>query len=70
MNENSQYLSRREAATYLGVKEGTLAVWASTRRYDLPFVKVGRLVRYLRSDLDLWLKSRRSEQPPLSTKAS
>ena len=39
-------LSRVEAAEYLGVKPNTLAVWASTNRYDLPVVKVGRLAKY------------------------
>lgn len=42
-------LSRKEAAEFLGVKEITLAVWKSTKRYDLPVVKVGRLVRYRQS---------------------
>lgn len=47
----NELLSRKEAAKLLGVKEITLAVWKSTKRYDLPVVKVGRLVRYRRSDL-------------------
>ena len=53
-----ELLTRQEAAEYLGVKPQTLAVWAVTGRYDLPVVKVGRLVRYRRSDLDKWLESR------------
>jgi len=53
-------LTRNQAAEYLGVKVGTLAVWQSSRRYHLPVVKVGRLIRYLKSDLDQWLASRRS----------
>ena len=44
-------LSRKEAAEFLGVKEITLAVWQSTRRYNVPVVKVGRLVRYRFGDL-------------------
>lgn len=43
--------SRKEAANFLGVKVNTLAVWHTTRRYDLPFVKVGRLCKYRLSDL-------------------
>jgi excisionase family DNA binding protein len=54
----TELLSEAEAAVYLGLKPGTLSVWRSTKRYDLPFVKVGRLVRYRRSDLDRWLQSR------------
>ena len=44
-------LSRKQAAEFLGVKENTLAVWLTTRRYDLPVVKVGRLCKYRLSDL-------------------
>lgn len=51
-------LSRSAAAKHLGVKPQTLSVWASVGRYDLPFVKVGRSVRYRLSDLDKFLVSR------------
>jgi len=44
------------AAPYIGVQEQTLAVWRSTGRYGLPFIKVGRLVKYRRSDLDAFLE--------------
>jgi len=44
-------LSREEAAEFLGISKGTLEVWASTKRYMLPFVKVGRLAKYRLSDL-------------------
>ncbi|QIA63559.1 helix-turn-helix domain-containing protein [Vibrio astriarenae] len=59
--ENSKFgskLNRKLAAEYLGVTEGTLAVWASTGRYSLPFVKVGRKVFYTLADLDAFLESR------------
>lgn len=51
-------LSRQEAAAYLGVSPSTLAVWGCTKRYNLPYVKVGRLVQYWVSDLDKFLKER------------
>ena len=47
-----------EAAAYIGVSENTLSVWRCVGRYAIPFIKVGRLVRYRRSDLDTWLESR------------
>jgi excisionase family DNA binding protein len=50
--------TRAEAAEYIGVKPTTLAAWALTGRYKLPVKKVGRLVRYLKSDLDKWLSER------------
>lgn len=58
MNNSEKLLTRVQAAEYLGIKPQTLAAWTSLNRYDLPFVKVGRLVRYRRSDLDRWLASR------------
>ena len=58
-NKNTFYLSklltREEAAEYLGVSKGTLDVWACTKRYDLPFIKVGRLCKYRLSDLNAFL---------------
>lgn len=54
----SDLLTRREAAAYLGVTPETLAVWASTRRYPLRFVKIGRLSKYRKSDLDAFINSR------------
>ena len=51
-------LSRKEAAHFLGVKENTLAVWQTTKRYALPCVKVGRLVKYRISDLQRFIEKR------------
>lgn len=47
-----------ETAEYIGVTEKTLAVWRCTGRYAIPFIKVGRLVKYRRSALDTFLDSR------------
>lgn len=47
-----------EASEYLGVTQDTLAVWRCTGRYAIPYLKVGRLVKYRRSDLDAWLTGR------------
>jgi excisionase family DNA binding protein len=54
----ARLLTRNEAAAYLGVKPQTLAVWATTGRYKLPFVKVGRTVKYRVTDLDAFLEGR------------
>lgn len=47
-----------EAGQILGVKPTTLQIWRCTQRYPLPYVKVGRLVRYRQSDLDAFLTLR------------
>jgi excisionase family DNA binding protein len=51
-------LDRAKAADYLGVSRGTLEVWASTGRWNLPFIKVGARAKYRLSDLDAWLRRR------------
>ena len=55
---NQDMLNEKQASEIIGVVPGTLQVWRSTGRYKIPFVKVGRLVRYRRSDLLAWLESR------------
>lgn len=57
-HNSSSRLTRKEAAEYLGVKPGTLDVWACTGRYHLKYIKVGRLVRYRKEDLDEFLDKR------------
>ena len=57
----AELLDEREAAKILDTKPSTLSVWRSTGRYALPFVKIGRKVRYRRSDLAAWLESRTRE---------
>ncbi|QLH42456.1 MAG: helix-turn-helix domain-containing protein [Coxiellaceae bacterium] len=57
-NQPSELLTREQAAEYLGVTARTLAVWACVKRYPLPYVKVGRLVKYRRSDLDDFIARR------------
>jgi excisionase family DNA binding protein len=56
----SEMLTTPEAAEYLGVTPKTLHVWRCTRRHDLPAVKIGKLVRYRKSDLDKFIKRRTS----------
>ena len=56
--EKDRLLNRVEAAEHLGVKPQTLAIWATTGRYGLRFIKCGRLAKYRLSDLDKWLESR------------
>lgn len=51
-------LTRKQAAEILGVSPGTLAVWACTRRYNLPCVKVGGLAKYRLSDLERFIQTR------------
>ncbi len=47
-----------EAAAFLAVAPGTLRVWRSTGRVQLPFVKCGRAVRYRARDLEAFVAAR------------
>lgn len=40
------HVNERQAAQVLGTTPGTLSVWRCTGRTAIPFVKVGRNVRY------------------------
>jgi excisionase family DNA binding protein len=53
-----ELLDTDPAAEYLGVKGHTLEVWRTSGRYGLPFIKVGRRVKYRRADLDRFLTAR------------
>lgn len=53
-----ELLNSNEAAAHIGVMPSTLAVWRCTKRYPIPYLKVGRLVKYRRTDLDAYLMSR------------
>ena len=48
-------LTPKEASEYLGVSQNTLSVWRCVGRYNIPFIKVGRLVKYRKSSLDAFL---------------
>ena len=51
-------INRKLADEYLGVTPATLAIWACNKRYKVPFVKIGRLVKYRKSDLEAFIDER------------
>lgn len=56
---NDQLLDEKRAAAYIGLTNHcTMAVWRSTKRYNIPFVRIGRSIRYRKSDLDKFLEDR------------
>jgi len=60
----SRLYTRKQAAEFLGVTEGTLAVWKCTKRYPLPVIKIGSLVKYRESDLVAFLELMTDPQTP------
>ena len=55
--ELDPFLDERELATELRVARITLQAWRR-RKHGPPFVRVGRRIRYQRSAVDAWLRSR------------
>jgi hypothetical protein len=54
---NNNLLTPSQAADLLGVTIGTLAVWRCTSRYPLPFVKIGRRVKYRINDINNFIEN-------------
>lgn len=54
-----EIMSRKEAADYLGISESTMANWACTKKYHIPYFRVGRKVKYRRQDLDEFMENNR-----------
>ena len=55
---NNTLLTPKQVAELLFVTPHTLAVWRCTGRYDLPYVKTGRLVRYKAEDVQAFIDKR------------
>lgn len=47
-----------QASDTLGVTTGTLQIWRSTGRYNLPYVKVGGRVMYRTEDIEDFIHRR------------
>jgi hypothetical protein len=58
ISDNTKLLDTTQTAEYLGITQDTLAVWRCHKLYKLPYIKVGRLVKYRLSDLNNFLNSR------------
>ncbi len=50
-------MCRSEAAAYLGISPKTLETDVSRKRLDIPFVRLGRAVRYRLADLNNWIEA-------------
>ncbi|MBF0483374.1 MAG: helix-turn-helix domain-containing protein [Candidatus Omnitrophica bacterium] len=52
---DDRYLGIKELASFLGVKESTVYAWVHTRKF--PYYKIGRLVKFNRKEIMVWLKA-------------
>jgi len=55
-----RFLGINEFAEYLGVQKGTLYVWVCQRK--IPFLKIGKLVKFDLKEIEDWLKERRVKE--------
>jgi hypothetical protein len=55
----SALLNEKQVAEVLGVPPGTLNMWRCQRRVPLPWIKLGKQVRYRVSDIKTFLEDNR-----------
>jgi excisionase family DNA binding protein len=65
---NSEFLNIQEVSQYLGIKAGTLYALAESRA--IPPYKIGRLVRFRKSEIDHWMLGNKRECLPSGKVAS
>lgn len=51
-----ELLDTKQAAQVLTLKSQTLDLWRTTKRVAIPYLKLGRSVRYRRGDLTAYLE--------------
>lgn len=56
---DDNYISLEDAAIYLNIKPVTLRQWIKKKK-DIPAHRIGRLWKFKRSELDIWVGSGKS----------
>ena len=57
-NSNSiQYLTQKEVSKILDVKVTTLNSWRCSKKYEIPHIKLGRVILYPYIEFHEWLES-------------
>ena len=62
-----EFFTIDEVSEYLGIKKSSL--YSKVERKEIPYYKVGRLVRFKKSDIDPWMEKFKSEPLDLRAKA-
>lgn len=58
--QTENLLKEADVCQMLGLKDQTLRAWRSKRAPNLPYVKLGRSVRYRKEDVLLFIEQSRS----------
>lgn len=56
--EVKEFLNTKQISEMLNVTEGTIAVWRSSNRHDIPYIKLGKKILYDPERIQEWLKSK------------
>ena len=62
--KEKQLMDTKEASEFLGISKNTLYEWVIQNK--VPYIKVGRLVKFRKGDLEEWLKKRTRDEKKLS----
>ena len=54
-----RFLGLEELSQYLGLAKGTLYIWVCHKK--IPYIKMGRLVKFDLQEIEPWLKEKRVE---------
>jgi excisionase family DNA binding protein len=60
ITKQKELLSTTETAEFLGISKNTLYEWIIQKK--VPHFKVGRLVKFKKEDLEVWLKKKKMEE--------
>ena len=55
MNHQDRWLSVEEIAVHLGIKQDTVYKWVAKKH--MPAHRVGRLLKFDKTEIDAWVKS-------------
>jgi excisionase family DNA binding protein len=56
---NDEWLDYKGASLFIDAAVGTLQVWICSGRYAIPYYKIGRKVRFKKSELTAWMETRK-----------
>ena len=55
-----KFIGIEELSLYIGITRGTLYGWVCLKK--IPYVKIGRLVKFDLQEIELWLKARKVKE--------
>lgn len=59
MQEEKMFWTVYEVAVYLGVKPSTVYSWVKAG--EIPYYRIGKMLKFKRGDVDLWMENHRRE---------